>query len=62
MLLLLIGGFIIVSTGVTGLYIGKIFSQVKYRPLFIVEDETTGGFDDPSDSAEIEGTRPDRHE
>jgi dolichol-phosphate mannosyltransferase len=38
-LLLLIGGFIIISTGVTGLYIGKIFSQVKRRPLFIVEEE-----------------------
>jgi dolichol-phosphate mannosyltransferase len=38
-LTLLIGGFIIISTGVTGLYIGKIFSQVKGRPLFIVEEE-----------------------
>lgn len=36
-LLLLIGGFIIVSTGVTGLYIGKIFTQVKDRPLFVVD-------------------------
>jgi dolichol-phosphate mannosyltransferase len=38
-LLLLIGGFIIVSTGVTGLYIGKIFQQVKNRPLYIVDAE-----------------------
>jgi glycosyltransferase involved in cell wall biosynthesis len=38
-LVLLIGGFIIASTGVTGLYIGKIFSQVKGRPLFIVDEE-----------------------
>jgi len=38
-LLLVIGGFIIISTGVTGLYIGKIFSQVKERPLYIVEQE-----------------------
>ena len=41
-LLLVIGGFIIISTGVTGLYIGKIFSQVKERPLFIVEQEIGG--------------------
>jgi polyisoprenyl-phosphate glycosyltransferase len=39
-LLLLIGGFIIISTGVTGLYIGKIFDQVKGRPLYIVETAT----------------------
>jgi dolichol-phosphate mannosyltransferase len=36
-LLLLLGGFIIISTGVTGLYIGKIFKQVKDRPLYIVD-------------------------
>jgi len=35
--ILLIGGFIIISTGVTGLYIGKIFDQVKGRPLYIIE-------------------------
>jgi polyisoprenyl-phosphate glycosyltransferase len=32
-MILVIGGFIIMSTGVTGLYIGKIFDQVKGRPL-----------------------------
>ena len=37
-LLLLLGGFIIVSTGVTGLYVGKIFVQVKDRPLFVIEE------------------------
>lgn len=36
-LLLLVGGFIIISTGVTGLYIGKIFAQVKDRPLYIID-------------------------
>lgn len=36
-LILVIGGFVIMSTGVTGLYIGKIFEQVKGRPLYIVE-------------------------
>jgi glycosyltransferase involved in cell wall biosynthesis len=38
-LILLVGGFIIVSTGVTGLYIGKIFQQVKNRPLFLIDEE-----------------------
>jgi dolichol-phosphate mannosyltransferase len=36
-LLLVVGGFIIMSTGVTGLYIGKIFEQVKERPLYVVD-------------------------
>lgn len=37
-LMLVVGGFIIVSTGVTGLYIGKIFQQVKKRPLFVISE------------------------
>jgi polyisoprenyl-phosphate glycosyltransferase len=36
-LILLVGGFIIVSTGITGLYVGKIFEQVKGRPLYIID-------------------------
>ena len=39
-LTLLVGGFIIVSTGVIGLYVGKIFEQVKGRPLYVVERRT----------------------
>jgi dolichol-phosphate mannosyltransferase len=40
-LLLLIGGFVTTSLGVTGLYIGQIFEQVKGRPLYVV-DEVAG--------------------
>ena len=36
-LMLLIGGFIITSTGVTGLYIGRVFQQVKGRPLYVID-------------------------
>jgi polyisoprenyl-phosphate glycosyltransferase len=39
---LTIGGFIIISTGVTGLYIGRVFEQVRERPLFVV-DTVVGG-------------------
>jgi dolichol-phosphate mannosyltransferase len=39
-LILLMGGFIILSTGVTGLYIGKIFQQVKGRPLYVLDEAT----------------------
>jgi len=40
--LLLVGGFLAISLGVTGMYVGKIFTQVKERPLFVV-DEIYGG-------------------
>jgi glycosyltransferase involved in cell wall biosynthesis len=42
-LILVMSGFIIASTGVAGLYIGKIFEQVKNRPLYVVERELAGG-------------------
>lgn len=38
-LLLLVGGLIITSIGISGLYIGKIFEQTKNRPLFIIQKE-----------------------
>ena len=45
-LLLVLGGLIIISTGVTGLYIGRIFNEVRERPLFVI-DETTEGAGEP---------------
>jgi glycosyltransferase involved in cell wall biosynthesis len=41
-LLLLLAGFIIVSVGVVGLYVGRIFEQVKDRPLFLIDREAKG--------------------
>lgn len=41
--LLLIGmGVIVTSIGIVGLYIGKIFDQVKERPLYVVDVESNG--------------------
>jgi dolichol-phosphate mannosyltransferase len=34
-----VGGLILLVLGVLGLYIGRIFDQVKERQLFIVKDE-----------------------
>ncbi len=34
-----VGGMLMMQVGVVGLYIGKIFDQVKGRPLFLVMDE-----------------------
>lgn len=36
----LLGGIQLISISVIGEYIGKIFSEVKHRPRFIIEDET----------------------
>jgi len=41
-LLLLLAGFIIVSVGVVGLYVGRIFEQVKDRPLYLIDQEAEG--------------------
>jgi glycosyltransferase involved in cell wall biosynthesis len=41
-LLLLLAGFIIVSVGVVGLYVGRIFEQVKDRPLFLIDRQAEG--------------------
>jgi glycosyltransferase involved in cell wall biosynthesis len=41
-LILLTTGFIIVSLGVVGLYVGRIFEQVKERPLFIISRMAEG--------------------
>ncbi len=37
-LLMLMTGVIVISTGVTGLYVGKIFGQVKGRPLYVIDE------------------------
>lgn len=46
-LVLMLGGFIIASTGVMGLYIGKIFGQVKGRPLYVVDKRVAHGVEIP---------------
>jgi len=33
-------GLILGSIGIVGLYIGKIFNEVKGRPLYIIESTT----------------------
>src|ERR1700716_1527308 len=61
-LLVLFSGLIIVSVGVVGLYVGRIFEQVKSRPLFVIArqiDRAEGSAAEepgvPSGSAELPG-------
>jgi dolichol-phosphate mannosyltransferase len=46
---LFVGGFIILSTGITGLYIGKVFDQVRARPVFVVDRVVEGARDAPGE-------------
>ena len=41
-----VGGVVMMVLGVLGLYIGKIFNQVKQRPLYIVSEEINTGKDE----------------
>jgi polyisoprenyl-phosphate glycosyltransferase len=41
--LLMLGGLILISIGVVGLYIGEIFDQVKQRPLYLFSKEVRSG-------------------
>lgn len=34
----LVGGFVMTSLGIIGTYIGKIFTEVKHRPLYHITD------------------------
>jgi dolichol-phosphate mannosyltransferase len=41
-LLLVLAGFVIFSVGIVGLYVGRIFEQVKNRPLYLIDAEAAG--------------------
>jgi dolichol-phosphate mannosyltransferase len=45
MLILLLAGFLAIAGGVTGLYVGKIFEQVKGRPLYVVDAKVVDGIE-----------------
>jgi polyisoprenyl-phosphate glycosyltransferase len=40
---LLIGGFVTISIGVVGLYIGRIFDEVRQRPLYVISRRIVDG-------------------
>jgi dolichol-phosphate mannosyltransferase len=57
-LLLVLAGFIIVAVGVVGLYVGRIFEQVKNRPLFLIDAELGGPEASTAHTSAIEAIHP----
>ena len=58
-LVLMMGGFILVAIGVAGLYIGKIFDQVKGRPLYVVDARLVDGVERGVPREVLEPAAPD---
>jgi len=56
-LLLVLSGFTIISLGVAALYVGKIFEQVKDRPLYIVDRRVHRGVE-VDDVGAVHSERP----
>ena len=42
LLILIVGGFIMLSLGIIGNYIARIYEEVKGRPKYIISKVTTG--------------------
>jgi polyisoprenyl-phosphate glycosyltransferase len=57
---LVLSGFVIISSGVVGLYVGKIFEQVKQRPLYVLDEsiEGRGPVPDSGEGRRVEGVAP----
>jgi dolichol-phosphate mannosyltransferase len=60
LLLILMAGITTVCVGIVGEYVGRIYTEVKQRPLYIVKRQIIAGADAPAGrSAEVSAYEPD---
>lgn len=53
LLLSFLNGIVLITVGVSGLYIGRIYDQVKGRPLYVIDEVDTGSSVDPKHGIQL---------
>ena len=53
-MLLVVGGCLMISLGLIGIYIGYIFQEVKQRPIYLVQRKYSAQSPQPAESSSFQ--------